>query len=731
MSFDHKRPESNKEGSTATTDSIQLLIQQAENIGHDHIESLAELSQRIGEESEKACYPKGKIESMLLMARYYALKDENVEAIQLATEALQMFEQSSDTVGQVKALSTLGFSHGQLGRLDAALQHFLDGLKLLDQSGTSGHDADAIRGNLLNNIASIHGDMGRYDEALEVLQDVLGHAEKTGGAPLVAALSNLSEANLKKGNLMNAMVYNQRALMETKTKNLGNMHLYLCLSNFGKIYEQSGQQDKAIASYSEALDTAMRMNNRFSMAGALVSIGALMLKSQAYGESVAALEQALSLAEEIQAGELRRTIHQLMMEAHEKSNDYMRAYTHLKKYVDIDKNLETHEMERKLSNYFADLRIDQARKDAEIHRLKNVELRQKSEEIEQKALELEQSYRNIKAISEIGQRITNTLEFELILVTIHDSVRQLMDAGLFAIGLYDEAMGIIDFRIVMMDARPRPLFQVSVDDSRSIASAVVRTGREMLLSDSDILFTENAAMITRDNHCKPPKSSMCCPLVLGDRITGVIVVQSCHPNAYAQQHLETIKALASFVAIALNNSRQSAELKAKARELELASRTDPLTGLYNRRHVLEKIEEERVRHKRSGRPFCVIIGDIDFFKKVNDVYGHDCGDAVLKALANLLGRHIRRQDCLSRWGGEEFLMLLPETAADGASVLAEKLRKRIEEYEFTYAGMKLPLTMTFGVAQYNDDYGVDACIVGADSALYKGKSNGRNCVVTF
>ena len=75
-------------------------------------------------------------------------------------------------------------------------------------------------------------------------------------------------------------------------------------------------------------------------------------------------------------------------------------------------------------------------------------------------------------------------------------------------------------------------------------------------------------------------------------------------------------------------------------------------------------------------------------------------------------------------------LVLP-TGAEGAAVLAEKLRKRVEEYEFTYAGMKLPLTMTFGVAQYSDDYGVDACIVGADSALYKGKNIGRNCVVTF
>ncbi len=721
-------------GSTAlpglTPEGIDELIHQAESIAHDDVDSLAALAERIRSESVVAGYRKGQLESLLLVARYHALKDENLDAIRLATEAMELYAQSSDALGQAKALSLLGFSHGQLGRLDSSLEHLLAGLQTLARCETL-PDAESIRSNILNNLASIYGDMGRYDEALDVLQEVLAMVEVTGGAPLVAVLSNLSEANLKKGNLVNAMVFCQRALVETKKQNLGNAHLYPCLINFGKIYELSNQQEKAISSYTEALDCAMRTNNRYSMAEALTAIGSLLLQTEGSGESLTALEQALSLSTEIQAGEQRRQIHRLLMEAYERSGDYRQAYLHQKSFMEIDKSLETDAMERRLNHYFADLKIDQARKAAEIHRLTNVELRQKTDEIEQKARDLEDAYRNIKAISEIGQRITNTLDFDLVLSTIHDSVRALMDADLFAIGLYDETMGIVDYRLVVVDSRPRPLFQVSVEDGRSIASGVIRTGREMMLDNGDLLFTENASILGERDDCKPPKSSLCCPLTLADRITGIILVQSCHSNAFNERHMETIKALASFIAIALNNSRQSEELKAKARELELASRTDPLTGLYNRRHLMEKIEEERVRYKRNGRPFSVIICDIDYFKKVNDVYGHDCGDAVLKSLSTLLSRHIRKQDCLGRWGGEEFLMLLPETTAEGATVLAEKLRKRIEDYEFTYAGIRIPLTMTFGVAQYNDDYGVDACIVGADSALYKGKSNGRNCVVTF
>lgn len=717
--------------SPATTEAIDLLIHHAENLDNDDIEALAAMASSICDASGRLRYTRGETESQLLMARYNAMKDNYIEAIRLAGSALQKFSDAQDALGQVKSLSTLGFSYAQLGRLDTALVHFLDGLKLYNDNALAGADAEAIKGSLLNNLASIYGDLGRYDEALEVLLEVQKQAETIGGASLVVVLSNICEAYLKKGNIMNALVYNQRALMEIKTKNLGNMFLYMCHISFGMIYEQSGQPEKAFASYKDALDAAERMNNRFSTANALASIGSLQMKLNNADESMAALERALSLADEIKASDLLRTIHHLLVQGYEATGNFKESLFHLKKYVEINKTLETRELEHRLSNYYAELKIEQIKKDAEIHRLRNVELKKKSEEIELNAKELEESYRSIKAISEIGQKITNTLDISMVLSTICESVDGLMDADIFAIGLYDDAMGIVDYKIVVEDTRLRPLFQVSVDDGRSIASSVIKTGHGLMLGEADALYTENIALHGKQNGCMSPRSSICCPLILADRITGIILVQSVKPNAYTERNLETIKALASFIAIALNNSRQSEELKAKARELEMASRTDPLTGLYNRRHMLEKIDEERIRFQRNMRVFSVVICDIDFFKKVNDVCGHDCGDAVLKALANLLGRHIRKQDCLARWGGEEFLLLLPETNSAGASILAEKLRKRIEEFEFIYAGIKLPITMTFGVAQFISDYGIDACIVGADSALYKGKSNGRNCVVTF
>ena len=216
--------------------------------------------------------------------------------------------------------------------------------------------------------------------------------------------------------------------------------------------------------------------------------------------------------------------------------------------------------------------------------------------------------------------------------------------------------------------------------------------------------------------------------MIAGKVTGLVTVQSYNPHAYSSSHVETIKALASYIAIALNNSQQSEDLKITARELELLSKTDPLTGLYIRRHIIEKMEEEFTRYMRYGKRFSLMIIDIDFFKKVNDAYGHNCGDYILIAVSDLLKLLLRQQDCLARWGGEEFLVLLPETVAANAIVLAERLRSSVEAMVFEYKDDKINITMTFGIAESGSESSVDDIIMKADNALYEGKRRGRNRV---
>lgn len=159
--------------------------------------------------------------------------------------------------------------------------------------------------------------------------------------------------------------------------------------------------------------------------------------------------------------------------------------------------------------------------------------------------------------------------------------------------------------------------------------------------------------------------------------------------------------------------------------------TDPLTGLLNRRGILNWLQDEGLNYKRHKIPFTLFVIDIDFFKDINDEYGHNIGDLTLKALADLMTDSIRSQDYIARWGGEEFLLVLPQTSLDGGCVIAEKMRKRIEEKTFIFKDFNINITISLGGCDFKDDITLSACLDMADKALYKSKHNGRNKVTLY
>jgi diguanylate cyclase (GGDEF)-like protein len=173
------------------------------------------------------------------------------------------------------------------------------------------------------------------------------------------------------------------------------------------------------------------------------------------------------------------------------------------------------------------------------------------------------------------------------------------------------------------------------------------------------------------------------------------------------------------------------ELEEANRKLDLISRTDELTGLPNRRDMNQTIEKERVRSVRTRKPICFIFFDIDHFKNVNDTYGHAAGDAILKAVSNTIRGLLRKYDVLARYGGEEFLTLLPETDVDGAKTVAERFRREVEKMTVVHGDKEIKVTITLGVAEFDNELGIDRSIQRADKALYDGKENGRNRVVVW
>ena len=166
--------------------------------------------------------------------------------------------------------------------------------------------------------------------------------------------------------------------------------------------------------------------------------------------------------------------------------------------------------------------------------------------------------------------------------------------------------------------------------------------------------------------------------------------------------------------------------KAKTEALQYAklSRTDPLTKLANRRYMQQLLQHETLQQHSNSHPFSLVMADIDLFKTINDRFGHSCGDYVIKTVAKIITQSTRKIDIVARWGGEEYLLLLPKTNTIEARIVVKKMMRRIHEYQFIWEEERFSVSLTYGVTAYRFAEDTKETIKRADLCLYKGKKNG-------
>ena len=210
------------------------------------------------------------------------------------------------------------------------------------------------------------------------------------------------------------------------------------------------------------------------------------------------------------------------------------------------------------------------------------------------------------------------------------------------------------------------------------------------------------------------------PLVLHDRALGTLILGAKRRHAFGEAARPTLEVLASHLASSLSNARMIAEL-------EKMARTDELTGLLNKRAMLDEADRKVAAAVRFGQPLSVLVTDIDFFKKVNDTYGHDVGDTVIRGVGDVLKKHKRNTDVVARFGGEEFVVLCEQTDAKGAMLLAERIREELAKIQFPSANGAVIVTCSIGIATFPDagrDW--ETLFKASDEALYVSKRSGRN-----
>jgi len=420
------------------------------------------------------------------------------------------------------------------------------------------------------------------------------------------------------------------------------------------------------------------------------------------------------------------------------------------KYIKLHDQYENIYIESYKKNVIRGLKI---KKKMQIIEKENNKIVQKNEDLNLKSRSLQGLVEKISIISELGQKITSTLDEHLIVDILYASIKNFMEVTFFCIGIYDEQNSVINYLDVIADGKKEKVPSSSVANVSSFGGSCIKSGQIMIINDVSkefpLYINEKTFkdQMTLEINTKI-NSLMFCPLIVNTKTIGVMSIQSKGKNTFTSYNIEMVKALSSYAAIAINNAIKSMELElevVKTKEVQnklevlnkkllFISENDSLTGIYNRRKFDTYLNIVWNNSLEDGTSLALLLIDIDYFKEYNDNLGHLDGDQCLASVAGTLANLNKRQYFVARYGGDEFVIVVRKCSLDQVVEIGENIRSKIFELNISHNFSKISdrVTVSIGVTSVmpNKETEMNELIRKADNALYIAKEYGRNHVST-
>ena len=335
--------------------------------------------------------------------------------------------------------------------------------------------------------------------------------------------------------------------------------------------------------------------------------------------------------------------------------------------------------------------------------------------------DLDKTLQNLSLLYSIGKAMNYISDLKNLLQYILSKAIEVTFAEKGSLMLYDMETDQLNIRVLagMEDTAFQEKVNNNEISSRSFKPGEGIAGRVYVTAKPIVVNNIKEDDVFIDSEKSYVRSIACIPMVVYSDVIGVInLTNKRHGKNFTDEDVEMLKAVADQAAVAIN----------KAQLWDMAV-TDSLTGLFVRRYFMGKLQEELHRAERYDNILSVVIADLDRFKNINDTYGHDAGDRVLKAIGKFLQQNIRDVDVVARYGGEEFVLMIPEAGKDAAYSLSERLRQQMSEMQIEDLP---PISISLGIATYPyDGTDIEDLIKKADAAMYAAKKAGRNRVVKY
>lgn len=568
-------------------------------------------------------------------------------------------------------------------------------------------DLQAI-GDIYNNLSLIYEEIDRVDLSIEYLKKAVDYNNQCNNSKgILINLCNLAHLLQKTERYSEALDYLDEACEIYRKGEIVERYPSLHML-YGKCYQGLGDSKKALDEYLKGLSAAEKSKDPFEQANVILQISRYYLDTEQYDILTKYLKSASTIIEQYNIELFNRELYELYWKLYERRGRYKKAFYYLQKLFQCDKKKYNLEIERNIKN------------------------------IESESLK--KSNKTISLISKIGREITATLDLKKLLLMIYQNINSLMDVSIFGIASYKKQAEKIFFDMFVEQGEVLPFMSTEIDSPQSLIALAIRDGKEIVLNDLDREVGDYlpggplmGKVISEEFKKNRPQSLIIIPFYSEGEVTGAITVQSYRKSAYSLYNVDALKALSSYVSIALTNARKAEMIKEQNKALKKMAVTDALTGIYNRREFEKKLKIIWDISSSEETKFSILMLDIDHFKEVNDNYGHLAGDYCLKVLSGIFHDNLPGDSSfLARYGGEEFIILLT-AGKEEALTIAEAIRRDVAAALIEYEESSFMVTVSIGVttvsiSQKEYSCGPEKCIAQADNALYQAKEAGRDRV---
>lgn len=729
----------------ATAD-INKLLNNLDEIKYQNSNNTIEIGNEVYNLCKKSNHTIGMAVSLLRIGEALCNIGNYEESLSILFESLNMAKKEQITDIQVLSMIYIGNNLLNLGDYEKSFDYYNEAENIsskldLNKNYYSYSTHKFYLAKTSTNIGEIYKYLNDRKNAFNFFNRALTFDKKSNYIPTMGiSLCNLGEMNYLNGN------YNKAILLLNKSIEIMNSFNYkLALPEVYRILAliciKKENFIKADEYFQKALDIDLKETYLFYKITIFIDYSNYLKNRGNLSSSLEKLKTAYNISVEnnvlVKITEVCKKLAILYEEINDKNNSY-KYYKLYSKYQDrFEKVIHT----QRLNNINSKIKFQKLEKE-------KLNMMKKSENFRKKSEKLIENIKNVSLISELGQKITSNLNLEKILNILCNSIGDFIETSTFGIALYHKETKILKYNYYNEHNKIIHVQDSHIESTSSIAAYCLRNNSIVVIQnikEEYLKYVDNKDYI---NNASEINSAVYFPLIVNDIILGIMTVQSTEINAFKLLDIETLKVLSIYAAIAINNAIKSNNLKMEIEhrkriqnELENLNNTllyisenDSLTGIYNRRKFDKIMTAQWDLAKKNKYNLSLILLDVDCFKQYNDNYGHVEGDKCLSIIGSALSNYIDKKYIPARYGGDEFVIIFPNTSLDEVLKLGEDFRKRIENLNLKheFSNIKNVVTITLGAASVipNNTITINEFIRQADTALYIAKEKGRNKIAS-